>query len=356
MLFWFYLYLNIPKNHNDKYTHVTDCVSIIIAFKDEEFNLPLLIKALNSQLGIEKSNIELIFVNDHSEDNSINILANYKGVSEYDLKVLNLERGSGKKQALRLGVTHAKHDLLLFTDADCIPNSKWINQMVLLYISKKSDLLIGTVWYNKPSVLFERLQEMEFAVLQLITAISVNIHWPFMCNGANLMTRKSIYSEYLQSINSDQLLSGDDVFFLDYMIQKRFYIHYANSTSAFVNTRGESKLKDFVNQRLRWSSKIKYYRNLRMIIPSIVFTFWSLFVFLVIPVGYFYSFKVSTIFIFTKLVIDYCMLYKFYKVYNRKNRILDFFILSIIYPIYVFCIGFLSFFKTFTWKDRLARA
>lgn len=353
--FWLYLFYKYPK-YNEKGTVLpVRQITLLIAFKDEEKKLGFLLKALEGQEKVVSSEIEILFINDHSKDNSVEIIKQWIERSPYQGRILHLKDGYGKKKAIKLGVDKANYQTLLFTDADCTPNTHWIYEMFQKFEKNQADLLVGTVWYENKEAVFIKLQQIEFAVLQAITAITVSAKLPFMCNGANLMTKKTIYKAYLRNTIDDGIVSGDDVFYLDYLIRNKHKVYYGNSKNAIVETQGEETLNGFINQRLRWSSKVKYYNNLEMVLPSAFFSFWSIGLLPIVGVGIWYSFELGLLLLGLKYSIDYVLLKRFYLVYNRNFRLLDFFILSLIYPIYVFYIGILSFFKTFTWKNRLAK-
>lgn len=353
--FWLYLFYKYPKYCEERSNLPIGQITLLIAFKDEEKNLKLLLKALEDQERVISSEIEILFINDHSKDNSVEIIKQWIEHSPYQGCILHLEKGYGKKEAIKLGVDKANYQTLLFTDADCEPNTHWIYEMFQKFERNQADLLVGTVWYGNKKNVFTKLQQVEFAVLQAITAVSVSARLPFMCNGANLMTKKSIYRMYLKNTVDEGIVSGDDVFYLDYLIRNKLKISYGNSTRAIVETQGEETLKGFINQRLRWSSKVKYYKNLKMIFPSAFFSLWSMGILPIVGVTIWCSFELGLLLLGVKYSIDYVLIKRFYLVYNRSFRLLDFFILSLIYPIYVFYIGILSFFKTFTWKNRLAK-
>lgn len=353
--FWFILFLNYPQFKSSKIQPINKSVSILIAFKDEAHILNRLLEALENQEGLVKKQIQIVFVNDHSTDNGPNIIEDWFAKTEYQGSLLHLTKGQGKKKALRLGAESALHDIFLFTDADCIPDSKWIIHMLDTFMQKQADLLIGTVWYKDTATWFGRLQQLEFAVLQSITALSIQVNWPFMCNGANLMTYRTHYLKYLRESSTEYMVSGDDIYYLEYLIKNKRKINYGNSSHAIVETYGEKTRSGFINQRLRWSSKIKYYKHRKMILPSLFFSFWSVSLLPLIVMGYWYSTLDCLVLIGLKFIIDYSLMSWFYNAFNRTFKIADFIILGIIYPIYVFYIGFLSFFKTFTWKNRLAK-
>ena len=357
VLFWVYLLWRMPRIDSPLTPiDIKESVSIIIAFRNEEDEFPNILKALDAQKGVCKEHIQCIFIDDYSEDKSGEIINHWKKLTKYEVSLVALEKGTGKKAALKYGSSLAKYNKLLFIDADCIPNTYWINQMVCKYNSKQTDLLVGTVWYAKSSLFFLRLQQLEFSVLQSITACSVQAKWPFMCNGANLMTNKNTYKAYLESETTQHMVSGDDVFYLDYLVRNKKKIAYANSVYAIVETRGEERLKQFIQQRIRWSAKIKYYKNIKMILPSLFFTCWSLSI--LVPTLFFFWLPlwICILGVALKIGIDYIIVRKFYRSFKRTFLLIDFLTLTATYPIYVICIGVLSFFKTFTWKNRHAKA
>lgn len=356
ILFWVLLYVSSPNISSGLIgDEIDESISVLISFRNEEGNLPELIKALENQEGINKNKIQFVFINDHSEDNGMYILTEWQKISQYNINLIDLKEDTGKKAALRYGSRKVLNEYLIFTDADCRPNKNWLNQMSHSFKNASADLLIGTVWYTKSRNIFKRLQELEFAVLQSITAISVQMKWPFMCNGANLMTRSSLYMQYMNLEKTQNLVSGDDVFYLDFLIKHKRNICYANSSKAYVSTDGEESLVSFIQQRLRWSSKIKYYKNWRMLFPSAIFTLWSLSMVIPIVLLVWYPFWICILIGGVKLTIDYLVIKKFYKGFNRQFLRRDILTLSILYPVYILSIGVLSFFKTFTWKEREAK-
>ncbi|MGB4308918.1 MAG: glycosyltransferase, partial [Candidatus Cloacimonadaceae bacterium] len=98
----------------------TPGISVIVAARDEEHNLPRLLKSLD-KLNYPKDLYEVIIINDHSTDGTLEILANHK--ADYNFHYIDWqgeqEGVTGKKAALLQGINAAKHDILAFTDADC---------------------------------------------------------------------------------------------------------------------------------------------------------------------------------------------------------------------------------------------
>jgi glycosyltransferase involved in cell wall biosynthesis len=59
---------------------------------------------------------EIVVVNDGSTDNSKSIIDKLK--NEYNLNVIHFDKNKGKGYAMAVGVENAKHDIVIFIDAD----------------------------------------------------------------------------------------------------------------------------------------------------------------------------------------------------------------------------------------------
>ena len=93
-------------------------ISIIIPARNEEENIGELLKKLLEQT-YAKELVEIIVVDDHSTDKTAEIVAQYEKV-----KLLRLENdisNSFKKKAIEKGITAAAGELIITTDADCVP-------------------------------------------------------------------------------------------------------------------------------------------------------------------------------------------------------------------------------------------
>lgn len=93
-------------------------VSIIIPARNEEKRICKLLNSLKNQ---SYKNFEIIVVDDNSEDNTRQVVENYKSLSLLNnLKYIKLEdeKWHGKSAACHLGASNADGNLLLFLDAD----------------------------------------------------------------------------------------------------------------------------------------------------------------------------------------------------------------------------------------------
>ncbi len=101
-------------------------ISIIIPFLNEADNIPLLIDELNKQ--IDKSDkYEVVFVNDGSTDNGLQILKEI--TKSFSFKILNLSKNYGSHNALRAGINNATNNVIVFFSADLQEPFSVINDM-----------------------------------------------------------------------------------------------------------------------------------------------------------------------------------------------------------------------------------
>src|ERR1035437_8188800 len=97
-------------------------VSIVVACRNEQKNLPALLNSIALQ-NYPEYLFEVIIVNDRSTDNTFEIAAGFTGIS--NIHTLN-NKGEGKKHALRTGIKSTKGNLIITTDADCRKGKNWI--------------------------------------------------------------------------------------------------------------------------------------------------------------------------------------------------------------------------------------
>ena len=112
-------------------------ISIIVPF----FNIGTKIKKTLSSLLVQdqKDTFEVLFVNDGSSDNSVEIISTFKDISLLNYSIINQEN-KGVSAARNTGVIHSKGEYILFLDSDDHINEQFI-QRVLIEIKKEPDMI-----------------------------------------------------------------------------------------------------------------------------------------------------------------------------------------------------------------------
>lgn len=327
-------------------------VSVIIALRNEEEEIASLIASLQSQL-YPADQLEFIFVDDHSTDRTLTLL---EGANLENLHVINMpEEKFGKKNAISIGVSVAKGDIIIVSDADCIFTNHWVQKMASYFINDDVKLVSGPVSFKKQKGVFQSLQALEFTSLIGTGAGAIGVNDPIFCNGANMAYRKEVFLE-VNNFEDDKLVSGDDVFLL-HRIKKRYSssIVFVKDTEAIVETNSVQSFREFINQRKRWTAKSVGYRDFSSIYASWLvlltncsFVFLFSMIFFDIFFIYFFIF-----FYIIKLIVDLCLLLPVLRFFNRKDLISLIFPFEFFYSYYIILIVFLSFTTRFEWKGRI---
>jgi dolichol-phosphate mannosyltransferase len=121
-------------------------LSLVIPLYNEEKNIPKLYKRLKKIL--KYKNIQLIFIDDNSVDDSSYIL---KKISKRDKKVLHILRKKNRDltQSCIDGFLASKYQNILVMDCDLQHNPGEINLMVSKFLRYKADFVIGTRDFKK---------------------------------------------------------------------------------------------------------------------------------------------------------------------------------------------------------------
>ena len=321
-------------------------ISVVVACKNEEKNLPNLINALKSQT---YQDFELIFVNDHSTDQTEEIIR--QNLAFFSNAVCIHSQGKGKKSALAEGVLCASGSLIVSTDADCKPARTWIETIAKFQAEFSADLIVCPVKLSDENGFFARLQQIEFTALTASSAGAVGAQTPIMCNGANLAFTKDAWLESRADLKPEEQ-SGDDIFLLQSIKKRGGTIHFLRSKRAFVETEPAKNLRTFFRQRRRWAGKSTAYTDWQAIaVACIVFGVCLaqllLLVFSFFNVLYLYFFL---LFFALKCWTDAKFLHLVSDFYSLKWVFFYSLCLSVVYPFYIVFTAVSSlFFKPKKW-------
>jgi poly-beta-1,6-N-acetyl-D-glucosamine synthase len=234
-------------------------VSIIICARNEAENLKKFLPAVLEQ---DYPDYEVIVVNDCSEDNSYLILGNFL-IQYPHLRISTVNKDPkfthNKKFAQFIGIKAAKNDILLFTDADCQPESdKWLGNMTS-HFNGKIYFVLGYGGYMQEKGLlnkYVRYDCLSIAMQYLGMAIR---GIPYMGVGRNLAYRRSLFFSNNGYGAHNHLISGDDDLFVNSNASK------TNTTVEFrkgSHTRSVSSsgMKEWMIQKKRHLTTAPYYR------------------------------------------------------------------------------------------------
>ena len=341
----------IPVFNNDQ-PDTSILVSVVIPARNEEENIANLLDALQRQ-DYPKPLIEIIVVDDHSTDLTAEVVKRYPGV-----RLLKLEDdhiNSYKKKAIEKGVASASGELIIATDADCIPTKYWLQTIVAFREKTNALFIVAPVVLSCNSQAIQIFQAMDFMVLQGITGASVFRKVHSMCNGANLAYARKVFFEVDGFRGVDHIASGDDMLLM-HKIEKKYpeRIHYLKSKAAIVSTSPMPSWRAFLNQRVRWASKATYYSDKR-IFWVLLLTYVFNFSFLALMVAGFWNYSYwlyLLLAVVVKTIVELPFMVSIAKFFGRQGIVKYFLFFQPLHILYTILAGFFGRFGSYEWKGR----
>jgi cellulose synthase/poly-beta-1,6-N-acetylglucosamine synthase-like glycosyltransferase len=330
-------------------------ISVVIAFRNESDNIIACLSALEKQL-YNNNLFEVILINDHSEDNSVEQIKGHQEKSKLNIQLLHLSSKYGKKAALQHGVENAKYEIIASTDADCEVPENWLSYINQSFSNNETAMLLGPVGFKEQTsgnLLLDSFQELDFLAMQAFTFGALGNNLPILNNGANIAYRKVIF-ENVNGFDKHKTPSGDDVFLLEKFINQQQLVNGILDEKFIVPTDKTTTFSAFIQQRLRWVSKAKKYKNSNLIyFSSIVYISNLIQLLIYAEILLVDSFWVVGIILLTsKWLIDFILLYLAANFFNKKKHLVLFVFAALIYPIYIVFIGLLALITNFKWKGR----
>lgn len=334
----------------------TTFFSIVIPFRNESANLPVLLDSIRN-LNYPIDLFEIILVDDFSEDDSVRQIYNWRmengSFQTTLLENIRLSK-SPKKDAISRAVPIVQQQWLVTTDADCIVPKDWLLTLDQYIQDHEVAMIAGGVIYDGKKSFLHHFQQLDLMSLQGATVGSFGLGLGFMCNGANLCYTKSLFQELHGFAGNNKIASGDDVFLLQKaMLKYPEKVHFLKSKETVVHTKPETSWVKLFEQRVRWASKTSSYEsvfgkdlavivfagNLALVMGSGVWVLGSL------------PWMNLAFFFVLKFVTDYILLYKTNR-FLRKKRLRYLLLSSVLYPFFCVVVAVFSWFGKYEWKGR----
>jgi cellulose synthase/poly-beta-1,6-N-acetylglucosamine synthase-like glycosyltransferase len=334
----------------------SEFVSVIVPFRNEEKNILKTYSSLSNQV-YPAGNFEIIFVNDSSEDNSLQLLESLpqkENIFVYSVPN-DYSANAHKKRAIRFGIQKSRGEIIVTTDADCIHPKYWLKNL-LMFMDNKTGFVSGPVEFNSGNELFSQMQRLEFAGLVITGAGLIGSGNPVICNAANIAYRKNVFDEVGGFTYHMSLSSGDDELLMQKIHRDSDYqIKFACDKNAIVSTEANPSLKDFYYQRKRWASKGLFYGDHFLLIKLILIFLFYLSLVTMPILGLFLSkifFLLFLISFLIKISVEYLILKKGTNLLFESNILKPFLVTEILQVPYILISGFMGMFGNLLWKDR----
>jgi cellulose synthase/poly-beta-1,6-N-acetylglucosamine synthase-like glycosyltransferase len=140
-------------------------ISIIIAARNEAKNIAACLNSIVEQ-SYPKHLFEILVVDDHSTDNTAEIILSYQSQNVKLIALKNFiaatEINAYKKKAIEIAIQQSTGELIITTDADCIVPQNWLQTIAAFYQEKKPDLMVMPVAINCSNKFIEIFQALDF--------------------------------------------------------------------------------------------------------------------------------------------------------------------------------------------------
>lgn len=252
-------YRNVPIN-----PHYEPGVTIIIpAFNEEQWIHRTITTCVDQNYPIDK--LEIIVVDDCSTDATFRNAQ--KAINElkadgarFDvaerLKLIRLEQNSGKRDALVMGVSHAKHELVVFVDSDSFLEPNAIRNIVQPFQDPKMGGVSGrTEVENKFTNTMTKLQTVRYYIAFRIMKAAESYFDVVTCLSGPLSCYRKELVEKHQDAWLNQKFLGHAATFGDDRSMTNFILKTHRTTyqdAAICSTIVPSEFNVFLKQQMRW--------------------------------------------------------------------------------------------------------
>ena len=344
----------VENEHNN--AEGNKSISVIIPVRNEEKNIANCIASILNNRDIDRINPEIIIINDHSTDETVNIIHSFKSKYINLLHLSDYLKGDKinayKKAAINYGLSKAKGEIIIQLDGDVVIGQEYLLKMLDYFMVYNPDFISAPVVINPGETFISKFQSLDMAGMMALTKAGIQSKKWYLANGANMAYKKSLIH-----FDENGPASGDDVFGIQQISQlSDSRIHFLNDPKVFVHTATKNSLREFYNQRIRWATKNKSLKGLSiklvMSIPFINAVIVISHLILSIIFGSFFLVLLA-IHLLVKFSIDYLYLSEITSHFKIKKSMKSFIIMDVFHILYIGIIGVLSFsVKNYTWKGR----
>ena len=238
-------------------------LSVVVPVRNEAGMLVKTLEALSRQN--YSGEWEVICVDDRSTDGSGELLEDFCRQHAHfrcvHVPVNSVAVPSPKKRALMVGFKEAKGEILMTTDADCVPPPHWLQSMASNF-TPSVGIVQGPKKITGPDNLLTRYQKLEVFGFVSIEASTFSMGKPLLASAPSLAYRKDLFEAAKGFEGMEHLESGDDDMLVHRMVNlPGGKVRYNLDMDSFVATPAVSSWRTLLTQRARWSSNGTRYQD-----------------------------------------------------------------------------------------------
>lgn len=280
-------------------------VSLVVSVLNEAQTIQPLLLALARQTVLPQ---EVIIVDGGSTDNTLQQIQGWQAEHQHKSKSFKLQvkqlDQANRSQARNWGITQAKHNLIAITDAGCIPQPSWLENLLKTYQKTQADIVAG-YFYGLPKTAFE--QAVVSYTLEMPGRVNPD---KFMPTTRSVLLQKSAW-EKLGGFDENLSLNEDFVFFHQAQ-QQNFKIAFARN--ALVGWLPRQTLSEFAKMIFKFAQGDTYAGIVRARV-KLLFARYSLALLFLLYLIFVYQASLS------KITLTYTALLLFYFVWAISKNI-----------------------------------
>ncbi|UWD30432.1 glycosyltransferase family 2 protein [Polaribacter sejongensis] len=358
----------VAKHHKTSF-------SVIIPFRNEAKNLPILLQSI-AELNYPKELVEFILVDDASTDGSVEMIQQFvisneergeiskskqvldtiskkNEITRTDIRIIKNIRTSKspKKDAITTAISEAKSNWIVTSDADCILPENWLKSLDSFIQNNNAKMVVAPVNYKAENNFLEHFQLLDFMSMQGTTIGGFGMDFPFLCNGANFAYKKDAFLQLNGFEGNNNIASGDDVFLFEkFIIADKKSVFYLKSEEAIVTTFPVKTWSDLVNQRTRWAAKTGNFSSLKVKLIGLLVLLTN---FMVVYYLLFGSLEMLFIPFVLKVIIDLFLFLPTIQFFKQEKHFYKWYLFAgFLYPFFSLLVILKSLFFKYNWKGR----
>jgi len=252
MLLWLGSKGSLIKNNKKS---IFPSISILVPAYNEEKNIPSLIKNF-LELNYPKNRIEVIFIDDNSNDKTFEYMKKGKRILESNgikTKILKNEERKGKAHSLNKALKIAKGRFVAVIDADSLLEKDSLKNCIKHFydgnkLNKKVAAVTANILVKNPKTIMQKLQNLEFIMISCFRKLQEKINAIMVTPGPLSVFRRDIL---LKLGGFDEKNLTEDIEIAWRILANNYKIRMA--FEAKVWTEYPKDLKKWWMQRTRWN-------------------------------------------------------------------------------------------------------
>ncbi|HEY6952179.1 MAG TPA: glycosyltransferase [Bacteroidota bacterium] len=323
-------------------------VSVVIAARDEEENLPHCLESLSHQ-SYPASKFEIILANDNSTDGTSAVCDRFaREHPNFSSFVARNEEGlPGKPNALAQAIEKARGEVILITDADCVVPATWIEFTARRFSDDVG--LVGGITLQRANNAFEGMQSLDWAYILGIAASSAALGNPLGSIGNNLSFRKKAYEQVGGYKNIKFSVTEDYTLVQAILRTRKWNFLYPIDENTLVESRPCPTFRSLLQQKHRWGKGGLDMKVWGLLIMAIGFSLHAALLWHFV----WFSIASTAAVLLVKFIADYAFLYQILIRLKRTEELKYFYWFELYYTCYVLFLPFLVFFGgNVIWKGR----